>query len=31
MQEYFGKPTPHLWNYPLRRSDQLSITEGTVS
>lgn len=31
MQEYLGKPTPHIWGYPIRRSDQLSITEGTVS
>ena len=31
MGEYFGQPTPMMWNYPLRRSDQLSITEGTVS
>lgn len=31
MSDYLGKPTPHMWGYPLRRSDQLSITEATVS
>lgn len=31
MGEYLGKPTPMFWGYPLRRSDQLSITEATVS
>lgn len=31
MGEYLGKPTPMMWGYPLRRSDQLSITESTVS
>ena len=31
MAEYLGKPTPHLWGYPLRRSDQMSTTESTVS
>lgn len=31
MGEYLGKPTPMVWGYPLRRSDQLSITEPTVS
>lgn len=31
MGEYLGKQTPMVWGYPLRRSDQLSITEGTVS
>lgn len=31
MGEYLGKPAPMMWGYPLRRSDQLSITEGTVA
>lgn len=31
MGEYLGKPTPMMWGYPLRRSDQLSVTESTVS
>jgi hypothetical protein len=31
MQDYLGKPTPSFWGYPIRRSDQLSITEATVS
>jgi hypothetical protein len=31
MMDYLGKPTPSIWGYPLRRSDQLSITEGTIS
>ncbi len=31
MTTYLGKPTPAMWGYPLRRSDQLSTTEGTVS
>jgi hypothetical protein len=31
MGEYLGKPNPMMWGYPLRRSDQLSITESTVS
>jgi hypothetical protein len=31
MGEYLGKQTPMAWGYPLRRSDQLSITEGTIS
>lgn len=31
MGEYLGKPTPMFWGYPLRRSDQLSITESTVA
>jgi hypothetical protein len=31
MGEYLGKPTPMMWGYPLRRSDQLSVTEATVS
>jgi hypothetical protein len=31
MMDYLGKPTPSFWGYPIRRSDQLSITEATVS
>lgn len=31
MGEYMGKPTPMAWGYPLRRTDQLTITESTVS
>ena len=31
MGEHMGKPTPMMWGYPLRRSDRLSITEGTVA
>ncbi len=31
MGEYLGKPTPMMWGYPLRRSDRLSTTEGTVA
>jgi hypothetical protein len=31
MGEYLGKPTPMMWGYPLRRSDQLAVNEATVA
>ena len=31
MGEYLGKPNPMIWGYPLRRSDQMSTSEATVS
>jgi hypothetical protein len=31
IRDYLGRPTPHFWEFPLRRVEQLSITEPTVS
>jgi len=31
IRDYLGRPTPHFWEYPLRKVQQLSITEATVS
>ncbi len=31
IRDYLGKPTPHFWDYPLRRVEQMSITEPSVS
>lgn len=31
MEEYLGKPTPHLGDMPFRRMDQFLTSEGTVS
>lgn len=31
IRDYLGKPTPHFWDVPIRRLDQMSITESTVS
>jgi hypothetical protein len=31
IRDYLGRPTPHFWEYPLRRVEQLSITETNVA
>jgi hypothetical protein len=31
IREYLGRPMPHVYEWPLRRVDQLSVTEATVS
>ncbi len=31
MGDYFGQQVPKMWGFPLRSSDQLSVTEATVS
>jgi hypothetical protein len=31
IRDYLGRPTPHFYEYPLRKVQQLSITEATVS
>lgn len=31
IRDYLGKPTPHFWDYPLRKVEQLSVAEATVS
>jgi hypothetical protein len=31
MEQYLGELVPHLWNVPVRKMDQLTITETTVS
>lgn len=31
IQDYLGKPTLHAWGYPMRRHDQISLSEGTVT
>lgn len=31
IRDYLGKPTPHFWDFPLKRVEQMSITEATVS
>ncbi len=31
IQDYLGRKTPHFYEYPLRKVDQLSVTESTVS
>jgi hypothetical protein len=31
IRDYLGRPTPHFYEYPLRKVQQLSIAEATVS
>ncbi len=31
IRDYLGKPTPHFWDFPLKRVEQMSVTEATVS
>jgi hypothetical protein len=31
MEDYLKMPTPHFDGVPMRRCDQISISEGTVS
>lgn len=31
IREYLGRPTPHVYEWPLRKVDQLSVTESTVA
>lgn len=31
IRDYLSKPTAHFWDIPIRRIDQMSITESTVS
>lgn len=31
ISDYLGRPTLHCWLYPLRRMDQISVAEGTVT
>lgn len=31
IREYLGRPTPHVYEWPLRKVDQLSITEPSIS
>lgn len=31
IRDYLGRPTPHFWEFPLRKVQQLSTTESTVA